>query len=82
MEDAVNKSATVAEILETSGLFYTHLNVETPPNKKLAKNDPDWILPKGVFQRNAALTWLRFVIFLCFRGCLLSPSEVIYIVAS
>uniref|UniRef100_A0A0N5ABY0 Galactosylgalactosylxylosylprotein 3-beta-glucuronosyltransferase n=1 Tax=Syphacia muris TaxID=451379 RepID=A0A0N5ABY0_9BILA len=59
VEDAVNKSATVAEILETSGLFYTHLNVETPPNKKLAKNDPDWILPKGVFQRNAALTWLR-----------------------
>lgn len=59
MEDSERRSENVLEILERSGLSYTHLNVPTPADKKMKENDPNWIYPKGVLQRNAALGWLR-----------------------
>lgn len=37
----------------------THLQEPTPELFKLKPGDPDWKYPKGVWQRNKALTWLR-----------------------
>lgn len=59
VEDSNNRSESVFEVMEKSGLLYTHLNVATPKDLKLGERDPDWKFPKGVLQRNAALTWLR-----------------------
>lgn len=37
----------------------THLHAPTPANFKLKKGQPSWTHPKGVWQRNKALDWLR-----------------------
>ena len=59
VEDSENKSSMVSRLLERSGLNYTHLNVLTPPQFKMASKDPNWLKPRGVLQRNAGLDWLR-----------------------
>ncbi|XP_015587612.1 galactosylgalactosylxylosylprotein 3-beta-glucuronosyltransferase I [Cephus cinctus] len=59
VEDSVKKTDLVTNFLAQSRLAYTHLNVSTPPNYKLGKNDPNWKKPRGVEQRNAALRWIR-----------------------
>ncbi|VDK44567.1 unnamed protein product [Anisakis simplex] len=59
VEDAETKSNTVAAILERTHLPCTHLNALTPASMKLNDTDPNWKLPRGVLQRNAALNWLR-----------------------
>lgn len=59
IEDAVNKTKLVSNLLASSLLSYTHLNVATPTNYKLGKRDPHWKKPRGVEQRNAALRWIR-----------------------
>lgn len=59
VEDAVQKTNLVTRFLQTSGLVYTHLATQTPPNFKLGKSDPNWKKPRGVEQRNIALQWLR-----------------------
>lgn len=37
----------------------THLQEPTPQTFKLKAGDPDWKYPKGIWQRNKALAWLR-----------------------
>lgn len=37
----------------------THLQEPTPQSFKLKPQDPDWKYPKGIWQRNRALAWLR-----------------------
>ena len=59
VEDSPNKTNLITNFLATSLLSYTHLNVATPPNYKLGKQDPNWKKPRGVEQRNAALRWIR-----------------------
>lgn len=59
VEDAGKKTKLVSQLLEDSGLLFTHLAAATPPNYKLGRNDPNWKKPRGVEQRNAALQWLR-----------------------
>ncbi|XP_005988878.1 galactosylgalactosylxylosylprotein 3-beta-glucuronosyltransferase 3 [Latimeria chalumnae] len=59
VEDSATKTKLVADLLAQSGLTYTHLNVETPKDYKLKENDPNWLKPRGVEQRNLALQWLR-----------------------
>ncbi|KAM4721973.1 galactosylgalactosylxylosylprotein 3-beta-glucuronosyltransferase 3 [Rhinophrynus dorsalis] len=59
VEDSVERSQSVADLLAQSGLQYTHLNVQTPPAMKLREGDPNWLKPRGVEQRNEALRWLR-----------------------
>lgn len=59
VEDAFNKSKLVTDLLQGSGLSYTHLNAGTPPEYKMTSNDPNWLKPRGVLQRNAALDWIR-----------------------
>ena len=44
---------------EECGVKYTHLNAETPANKKMTDKDPNWLKPRGVPQRNEGLHWLR-----------------------
>jgi len=59
VEDAPAKTSLVTRFLAHSGLSTTHLNVETPPDMKLKSDDPHWSKPRGVYQRNEAIKWLR-----------------------
>lgn len=59
VEDAREKSQSVANIIQRSRIQSSHLFMLTPANKKLNETDPNWKLPRGVLQRNAALSWLR-----------------------
>ena len=59
VEDSAVKTELVTNLLRTCGLSYTHLNAMTPPDYKLQDEDPNWLKPRGVVQRNAALEWIR-----------------------
>ncbi|KAL3874991.1 hypothetical protein ACJMK2_037935 [Sinanodonta woodiana] len=59
VEDSETKTQLVTRFLQKSKLSYTHLNVPTPEEYKLAATDPNWLKPRGVLQRNAGLKWLR-----------------------
>ncbi|GFR75949.1 galactosylgalactosylxylosylprotein 3-beta-glucuronosyltransferase [Elysia marginata] len=59
IEDSESKTTMLSRLLEKSGLNYTHLNVLTPSEYKMASKDPNWLKPRGVLQRNAGLDWLR-----------------------
>ena len=59
VEDADSKSELVTNFLENSGLNYTHLFAATPQDIKMDVKDPNWLKPRGVLQRNEALSWLR-----------------------
>jgi len=59
VEDSPKKTNLVKTFLHRSGLKYTHLNIETPSEMKLKSKDPHWSKPRGVFQRNEALSWIR-----------------------
>ncbi|CAH1792073.1 unnamed protein product [Owenia fusiformis] len=59
VEDSDRKTKLVENLLEHSGLEFTHLNVKTPDAWKLAPKDPNWLKPRGVLQRNLGLTWIR-----------------------
>ncbi|XP_030382130.1 galactosylgalactosylxylosylprotein 3-beta-glucuronosyltransferase I [Scaptodrosophila lebanonensis] len=61
VEDANTTSSLVRSLLDRSGLVdrSTQLNIKTPPEFKLQGKDPNWIKPRGVEQRNLALSWLR-----------------------
>eukprot|EP00090_Calanus_glacialis_P016890 TRINITY_DN26435_c0_g1_i1.p1 TRINITY_DN26435_c0_g1~~TRINITY_DN26435_c0_g1_i1.p1 ORF type:complete len:331 (-),score=31.61 TRINITY_DN26435_c0_g1_i1:73-1065(-) len=59
VEDSPQKSNLVKNFLHRSGLKYTHLNIETPSDMKLKSKDPHWSKPRGVFQRNEAIGWIR-----------------------
>lgn len=61
VEDSSERTKLVENLLMISSLNYTHLNISTPQEYK---NPPDpklsWLRPRGVFQRNLGLQWLRF----------------------
>ncbi|XP_046545167.1 galactosylgalactosylxylosylprotein 3-beta-glucuronosyltransferase 1-like [Haliotis rubra] len=59
VEDSVNKTRLVTNLLRSSGLSYTHLNALTPPQMKLKATDARFAKPRGVWQRNAGLSWIR-----------------------
>ncbi|XP_054723907.1 galactosylgalactosylxylosylprotein 3-beta-glucuronosyltransferase 3-like, partial [Uloborus diversus] len=71
VEDSVNKTALVVNLLQKSKLSYTHLYTPTPLPMKMSKDDPSWLKPKGVLQRNLALSWLR-------KHALSSEKGVVY----
>ncbi|KFD55235.1 hypothetical protein M513_03876 [Trichuris suis] len=61
VEDASATSTLVTNVLLRSGVEHVLLAAQTPKRYKL-KNPmavKNWIHPRGVAQRNAALTWLR-----------------------
>lgn len=59
VEDSPLKTNLVKTFLDKSGLKFTHLNIETPSEMKLKSKDPHWSKPRGVFQRNEAIAWIR-----------------------
>ncbi|XP_078490821.1 galactosylgalactosylxylosylprotein 3-beta-glucuronosyltransferase 3-like [Ciona intestinalis] len=59
VEDSDTKTPLVTRFLKFSGLQYTHLNAKTDINFKLKSTDPNWLLPRGVSQRNEGLRWIR-----------------------
>ncbi|PAV56731.1 hypothetical protein WR25_04999 [Diploscapter pachys] len=59
VEDSEEISNSVEEILRRAKVKYTHLNTLTNPQMKMKFSDPNWYLPRGVEQRNAALEWIR-----------------------
>jgi galactosylgalactosylxylosylprotein 3-beta-glucuronosyltransferase 3 len=59
VEDAQTPSPSIDEILARTRLKSVHLVAPTPSDKQLHENDPNWILPRGVVQRNTALGWIR-----------------------
>lgn len=61
VEDSDETTQLVRNLLERAGLSKrsTQLNIKTPQAFKLKHNDPNWIKPRGVEQRNLALSWIR-----------------------
>ena len=59
VEDSSRKTDLVSNLLSYCGLRYTHLNIETPSEYRVADSEPYDLKPRGVFQRNLALKWLR-----------------------
>lgn len=59
VEDSNSKTVLVKNFLSKCKIPYTHLNVPTPEFVKLKDNDPNWLKPRGVYQRNIALDWIR-----------------------
>lgn len=59
VEDSPVKTQLVSELLAQSKIRFTHLHAETPKEHKHKENDPNWLKPRGVEQRNLALQWLR-----------------------
>jgi len=59
VEDSPRKTNLVSRFLQSSGLNYTHLYIDTPSDMKLKSKDPHWSKPRGVFQRNEAINFLR-----------------------
>uniref|UniRef100_A0A674HEX7 Galactosylgalactosylxylosylprotein 3-beta-glucuronosyltransferase n=1 Tax=Taeniopygia guttata TaxID=59729 RepID=A0A674HEX7_TAEGU len=59
VEDAAAPSALVGGVLAASGVSFTHLSAETPPELRGGPGAPSWLFPRGAEQRNRALRWLR-----------------------
>ena len=59
IEDADIKTTLISNFLRKLKLPYTHLNIKTPPDYKMKHNDPNWLKPRGVLQRNKGLEWIR-----------------------
>ncbi|GAB6024558.1 Galactosylgalactosylxylosylprotein 3-beta-glucuronosyltransferase 2 [Chamberlinius hualienensis] len=59
IEDADLPSSMVSELLKRSGIEFSHLNVQTPKKFQIKSEQPTWLKPKGVWQRNLGLDWLR-----------------------
>ncbi|XP_064412925.1 galactosylgalactosylxylosylprotein 3-beta-glucuronosyltransferase 1-like [Latimeria chalumnae] len=59
VEDSINKTRLVTNLLNKTGLPFTHLNVET--STRMRKNLPKVYKrpPRGIEQRNLGLHWLR-----------------------
>uniref|UniRef100_A0A6G1S9J3 Galactosylgalactosylxylosylprotein 3-beta-glucuronosyltransferase n=1 Tax=Aceria tosichella TaxID=561515 RepID=A0A6G1S9J3_9ACAR len=65
VEDSISSTELVRKLvsrLKTKFEFtsITLLNEPTPEKYKLRPGDPDWKYPKGPWQRNKALEWLRW----------------------
>uniref|UniRef100_A0A914RLL3 Galactosylgalactosylxylosylprotein 3-beta-glucuronosyltransferase n=1 Tax=Parascaris equorum TaxID=6256 RepID=A0A914RLL3_PAREQ len=60
VEDAEVKSAALTQLIERTHIPSAHLHALTPSNMRINDSDPNWKLPRGVLQRNAALNWVNF----------------------
>ncbi|XP_053560504.1 galactosylgalactosylxylosylprotein 3-beta-glucuronosyltransferase 1-like [Bombina bombina] len=59
VEDAPRRTKLVANLLEKSGINFTHLNVDSPRNLKIGLSRMPTHTPRGTMQRNLGLRWLR-----------------------
>ncbi|XP_043929046.1 galactosylgalactosylxylosylprotein 3-beta-glucuronosyltransferase 1-like isoform X2 [Protopterus annectens] len=54
VEDSPRKTNLVAKLLDSSGLSFTHLNIQSPKTIRQGSK-----APRGTLQRNQGLQWLR-----------------------
>ena len=59
VEDASRPSSKLATFLAESHINHVHLSERTPDEMAVQSTDKAWSKPRGVFQRNKALAWLR-----------------------
>lgn len=59
IEDSNRKTDKIKRFLKESSIPSVHLNIETPDDLKIKPGDLPWSKPRGVFQRNLAIQWLR-----------------------
>ncbi|KAG8136791.1 hypothetical protein E2320_005349, partial [Naja naja] len=59
VEDSPRRTNLVSNLLEKTGIHFTHLNIETPKSLKLGLSWISSYTPRGTFQRNLGLHWLR-----------------------
>ena len=59
VEDSRTKTNKISNFLSYSKIPYVHLTAETPDDLVIKSKDKSWAKPRGVLQRNKALTWLR-----------------------
>ncbi|CAD6186576.1 unnamed protein product [Caenorhabditis auriculariae] len=59
VEDTLEPSKCVSDVINRSRVKATHLFAKTRTDMKMKYADPNWRLPRGVDQRNAALAWIR-----------------------
>eukprot|EP00095_Tigriopus_kingsejongensis_P005606 snap_masked-scaffold541_size141817-processed-gene-0.8 protein:Tk05606 transcript:snap_masked-scaffold541_size141817-processed-gene-0.8-mRNA-1 annotation:"galactosylgalactosylxylosylprotein 3-beta-glucuronosyltransferase i" len=59
VEDARAKTKLVTDFLTKCGVTFSHLFVPTPPDLKIQPDEQNWRRPRGVHQRNEALSWIR-----------------------
>lgn len=59
VEDSSTKTSLVKNLLREFPQNSTHLNILTPQEMKIQPKESWWKKPRGVLQRNLALSWLR-----------------------
>lgn len=64
VEDSDWSTSVVSEFVERMKSQFnfhmiTHLRAKTPIEHKRKRNEPSWMHPKGVWQRNRALEWIK-----------------------
>lgn len=59
IEDSQKRTKLVTNLLAGTHMNYTHLAVPTPADWKRKEQEPNWVKPRGVIQRNLALEWIR-----------------------
>ena len=59
IEDAKYKTRKISNFLSNSRILHVHLNELTPDDQLLHPNKHSLPKPRGVFQRNKGLAWLR-----------------------
>lgn len=59
VEDSKHRTELVNQLLQESGLSFTHLNIRTPSNMQRKKGERYNKHHRGVSQRNLGLQWLR-----------------------
>ena len=59
VEDSPVKTRKIENFLQYSKITYVHLNELTPDELIIKSSEKAWTKPRGIFQRNKALAWLR-----------------------
>nr|XP_006628041.2 PREDICTED: galactosylgalactosylxylosylprotein 3-beta-glucuronosyltransferase 1-like [Lepisosteus oculatus] len=59
VEDSPRRTNLVAKVLESSGLNFTHIHVESPKSVRVGLARAATHTPRGTLQRNLGLRWLR-----------------------
>lgn len=59
VEDSPRKTKLVRNFLDDSALKFTHLNIRTPSLLRKHKGEARRFKPRGVYQRNIGINWIR-----------------------
>ena len=59
IEDSSQKTQKISDFLKNSNILHVHLNEETPEELVIKPDEKSYSKPRGTFQRNKALKWLR-----------------------